>query len=107
MLEHLGHQPIVVNDGYEGIEAFKRSLEDGMPFDLVITDLGMPKISGAEVTERVKELSPNTPVLVVTGWGAEQKPVQADYALSKPVRLSTLREAIAKVWRQSSKMGGR
>lgn len=107
MLEHLGHQPIVVNDGYEGIEAFKRSLEDGMPFDLVITDLGMPKISGAEVTERVKELSPNTPVLVVTGWGAEQKPVQADYALSKPVKLSTLREAIAKVWRQSSKTGSR
>jgi len=107
MLEHLGHQPIVVNDGYEGIEAFKRSLEDSMPFDLVITDLGMPKISGAEVTERVKELSPNTPVLVVTGWGAEQKPVQADYALSKPVKLSTLREAIAKVWRQSSKTGSR
>ncbi|MFN3421137.1 MAG: response regulator, partial [Armatimonadota bacterium] len=104
MLEHLGHQPIVVEDGEEGIAAFKQALEIGIPFDLVITDLGMPKISGAEVSQQVKELSSNTPVLVITGWGAEQRPIHADYALSKPVRLSTLKEAIAKVWEQRGKM---
>lgn len=103
MLEHLGHKPIVVGDGYEGIEAFKQALENGSPYHLVITDLGMPKVSGSEVAQRVKELSPKTPVLVVTGWGAEQRPVQADYALSKPVRLSTIREAITKIWQQNRK----
>ena len=103
MLEHLGHQPVVVEDGEEGIAAFKQALEIGIPFDLVITDLGMPKVSGAEVSQQVKELSPNTPVLVITGWGAEQRPVHADYALSKPVRLSTLKEAIARIWEQRSK----
>jgi len=101
MLEHLGHQPFLVDDGAKGIEAFKESLENGTPFDLVITDLGMPKVSGSEVAQQVKELSPNTPVLVVTGWGAEQKPIHADYALGKPVRLSALREAITKVWQQA------
>jgi CheY-like chemotaxis protein len=102
MLEHLGHQPVVVDDGAKGIEAFKESLESGTPFDLVITDLGMPKVSGSEVAQQVKELSPNTPILVITGWGAEQKPIHADYALGKPVRLSALREAIAKVWHQAA-----
>jgi PAS domain S-box-containing protein len=102
MLEHLGHQPVVVDDGAKGIEAFKESLESGTPFDLVITDLGMPKVSGSEVAQQVKELSPNTPILVITGWGAEQKPVHADYALGKPVRLSALREAITKVWQQAA-----
>jgi len=102
MLEHLGHQPVVVDDGAKGIEAFKESLESGTPFDLVITDLGMPKVSGSEVAQQVKELSPNTPILVITGWGAEQKPIHADYALGKPVRLSALREAITKVWHQAA-----
>jgi PAS domain S-box-containing protein len=101
MLEHLGHQPVLVDDGAKGIEAFKEALENGTPFDLVITDLGMPKVSGSEVAQKVKELSPNTPVLVITGWGAEQKPIHADYALGKPVRLSALREAITKVWQQA------
>jgi PAS domain S-box-containing protein len=101
MLEHLGHQPVLVDDGAKGIEAFKEALENGTPFDLVITDLGMPKVSGSEVAQKVKELSPNTPVLVITGWGAEQKPIHADYALGKPVRLSVLREAITKVWQQA------
>ncbi|MFA0784778.1 response regulator [Fervidibacter sacchari] len=101
MLEHLGHQPVLVDDGAKGIEAFKEALENGTPFDLVITDLGMPKVSGSEVAQQIKELSPNTPVLVITGWGAEQKPVHADYALGKPVRLSVLREAITKVWQQA------
>jgi DNA-binding response OmpR family regulator len=102
MLEHLGHQPVVVDDGAKGIEAFKESLESGTPFDLVITDLGMPKVSGSEVAQQVKELSPNTPILIITGWGAEQKPIHADYALGKPVRLSALREAITKVWQQAA-----
>lgn len=97
MLEHLGHQPIVVENGEEGIAAFKQALEIGIPFELVITDLGMPKVSGAEVSQKVKEISPNTPVLVITGWGAEHRPVHADYALGKPVRLSTLKEAIARI----------
>ncbi len=100
MLEHLGHQPIVVDDGEKGVEAFEQALMEKRPFDLVITDLGMPKMGGAEVVEQVKALSPSTPVIVITGWGAEQRPPHADFALSKPVRISNLREAIAKVWQQ-------
>ncbi|MCS7264973.1 MAG: response regulator [Armatimonadetes bacterium] len=103
MLEHMGHQPIVVNDGEEGINAFKKAFESNSPFDLVITDLGMPKMSGSEVTQQIKKLSPNTPVLVITGWGAEQRPTQANYGLGKPIRLSALREAITKIWMQTHK----
>ncbi len=100
MLEHMGHQPVLVSDGKQGVETFWQALVQGQPFDLVITDLGMPKISGAEVAKRVKAMSAETPVIVITGWGAEQRPVEADLAIGKPVRLNTLREAIAKVWRE-------
>ncbi|MGQ9520980.1 MAG: response regulator [Candidatus Fervidibacter sp.] len=103
MLNHLGHQVVVIGSGDEGITMFEEAVKSGTPFDLVVTDLGMPKVSGAEVVQKVKEISPNTPVIVITGWGAEQRPASADYALSKPVRLGVLREAITKVWTQKQR----
>lgn len=103
MLNHLGHQVVVTGSGDEGISMFEEAVKSGTPFDLVVTDLGMPKVSGAEVVQKVKEISPNTPVIVITGWGSEQRPASADYALGKPVRLSVLKEAIAKVWSQKQR----
>lgn len=103
MLNYLGHQVVVAGNGDEGIAMFEEAVKSGTPFDLVVTDLGMPKVSGAEVVQKVKEISPNTPVIVITGWGAEQRPALADYALGKPFRLGVLREAIAKVWTQKQR----
>jgi len=60
-------------DGQEGIEMYVARYEAAKtdstvrPYDLVFTDLNMPRASGADVTRRVKELSPDTPVYVVTG----------------------------------------
>lgn len=66
MLKAKGHKVIVASDGEEGIELFKRE-----KFDLVFTDLGMPKLSGWEVGRTLKGLNPKVPVAMITGWGME------------------------------------
>lgn len=66
ILETQGHQVIVACDGEEGIEQFKSE-----PFDLVFTDLGMPRLSGWEVGKTIKEIDPKVPIAMITGWGVE------------------------------------
>jgi len=66
MLRAKGHQVMVASNGEEGIEQFKNG-----KFDLVFTDLGMPKISGWEVGKTLKGMDPKVPVAMITGWGME------------------------------------
>jgi len=66
MLKTKGHKVVVAPNGEEGIERFRAE-----PFDLVFTDLGMPKLSGWDVGKIIKEISPKTPIAMITGWGVE------------------------------------
>jgi signal transduction histidine kinase/ActR/RegA family two-component response regulator len=66
MLQAEGHQVVLASDGEEGIRRFKNE-----KFDIVFTDLGMPKISGWEVSKRVKGINPKVPIAMITGWGME------------------------------------
>jgi CheY-like chemotaxis protein/anti-sigma regulatory factor (Ser/Thr protein kinase) len=66
MLKAKGHQVVVASNGEEGIERFKNE-----KFDLVFTDLGMPKISGWEVGKAIKGMNPKVPIAMITGWGIE------------------------------------
>ncbi|MGE5263292.1 MAG: response regulator [Acidobacteriota bacterium] len=63
LLNLRGYQVAVAGTGSEGISAFKRS-----GFDLVVTDLGMPGMSGWEVARAIKRLNPKTLVVLMTGW---------------------------------------
>jgi CheY-like chemotaxis protein len=70
------------------------------PFDVVITDLGMPYVDGRKVAAAVKAASPATPVILLTGWGerlvAENDiPPHVDRVLNKPPKLLQLRNALA------------
>ena len=66
MLKTKGHKVVVAPNGEEGIERFRAEA-----FDLVFTDLGMPKLSGWDVGRTIKEINPKTPVAMITGWGVE------------------------------------
>jgi len=68
----------------------------------VITDLGMPYVDGRIVAKSIKEISPATPVILLTGWGKRlvaegDIPPHADRVLNKPPKLRDLREALAQV----------
>ena len=83
------------SDGLEGLKLFEN---DQQGFDLVITDIVMPKISGMGLISIIKKKFPDTPVIAITGWGeypgAFARESQADKVLSKPFELSELDKAI-------------
>jgi signal transduction histidine kinase/ActR/RegA family two-component response regulator/uncharacterized protein YigA (DUF484 family) len=66
ILKTKGHKVVVASNGIEGIERFGSE-----PFDLVFTDLGMPKLSGWEVGKAIKGINPKVPIAMITGWGVE------------------------------------
>lgn len=83
-LSKADHWVTLAKDGIEGINLFKE-----MKFDIVLTDLGMPGLSGWEVCKAIKEISPQTPVGMITGWEgmidqSEVKEKGPDFILSKP-----------------------
>ena len=67
-----------------------------------LTDLGMPHIGGHEVVRHIKRDSPNTPIIIMTGWGsrigsnAGHRPA-ADFVMGKPPKLQELRRLLALV----------
>ena len=83
------------SDGLEGLKLFEN---DQQGFDLVITDIVMPKISGISLISIIKKKFPDMPVIAITGWGeypgAFARESQADKVLSKPFELSELDKAI-------------
>jgi signal transduction histidine kinase/ActR/RegA family two-component response regulator len=101
-----GHKITPANDGQAGIDAFEGG-QDGVPFDAVITDLGMPYINGRQVAAAIKSISPETPVILLTGWGqgmlsgVEGIP-NVDLVLGKPPKLREVRAALARHHRKAA-----
>jgi CheY-like chemotaxis protein len=94
-----GHGVTTAKDGPTAIDLFLAAMRSGEPFSLVITDLGMPHMDGRKVAAALKQASPGTPVLLLTGWGQRMSdqdglPPCVDGVLSKPPRLRDLRAAL-------------
>jgi signal transduction histidine kinase/CheY-like chemotaxis protein len=94
-----GHVVVGTNGGAAGITAFREAKAAGEQFGAVITDLGMPNVDGRMVAAAIKDASPATPVIMLTGWGRrllseEDVPAHVDYVLSKPPKLRELRETL-------------
>ena len=87
MLKRAGYAVTSAMDGEEAIELLNKEI-----FDLVITDLRMPKIDGMEVLKAVKSASPETVVLIITAFASADSAVEAmkqgayDY-LTKPFQV--------------------
>jgi signal transduction histidine kinase len=101
-----GHTVVCFNDGREALVRF-RSDQALNPFAAVITDLGMPHLDGRAVAKAVKEASPGTPVIMLTGWGqrsapAAEPPLHVDRLLGKPPRLHEIRAALAQCCAQAA-----
>ena len=82
-------------DGLEGMKLLENSHHG---FDLVITDIVLPRISGIGLISIIKKKFPNMPVIVISGWGGYPGEFatnsRADKILSKPFELSELDRAI-------------
>jgi DNA-binding NtrC family response regulator len=94
VLRQLGHRPRLAAGAQEGLAAFAEGR-----FDLVLTDLGLPGLSGEEVARAIARQSPQTPVVLLTGWAdqlrAEAKPLEGvARLLGKPITIQTLQETL-------------
>ena len=92
-----GHHVETATNGREGLEKFLAGR-----FDVVVTDQGMPEMSGDQLAAAIKRVAPNTSVILLTGFGdimkaAGDQPVDVDTILTKPVTVSAMRQALAKV----------
>lgn len=89
-LNEAGYDVILAHNGIEGYKSFTEALPD-----MVITDLAMPEMTGLELTERIKTIAPEIPVIVITAFGDIQTAVAAmklgaaDY-LTKPLNWDEL-----------------
>ena len=100
-LEADGHSVVTASGGQAGIDAFLAGHTQDDRFDAVITDLGMPYVDGRQVSTAVKTKSPETLVIMLTGWGQRfvadgGTPLHVDTVLSKPPKLRELRQALAR-----------
>ena len=102
ILENGGHTVELADGGQAGIDQFRSARERGEPFDVVITDLGMPYVDGRQLAKELKQESKLTPIVMLTGWGTIMKedgdtPAQVDGVLSKPPKIAELFEMLATV----------
>jgi signal transduction histidine kinase/CheY-like chemotaxis protein len=100
ILERDGHLVQTADGGEHGIASFRAANERREPFEMVITDLGMPEVDGRTVAAAVKSIRPDTPVIMLTGWGhrllaENDTPAHVDRVLGKPPKLTSLRTTIA------------
>jgi PAS domain S-box-containing protein len=100
MLARLGYEPV-------GYDASERALEalraDPDRFDLVLTDESMPHLTGTQLAVSIKELRPDLPVIVASGYGGADLQRRALAAgaravVNKPYDSSTLAQALAGAW---------
>ena len=101
-LSRTGYSVQTASNGFEAIDKFKRS-----KFSAVITDVKMPEMSGMEVLEQVKKISPRIPVIMITAHGTICNAVEAmkegasDYIL-KPFSADILESTVKKVCSNST-----
>jgi CheY-like chemotaxis protein len=90
-----GHDVTEVSDAREALERFQAGR-----FDLVVTDFFMPPFLGSELARRIKEIAPEVPVLMITGYpqklSGSANPV--DFILTKPFTLPELRQALERLF---------
>ena len=90
-----GYEVVTAPDGLEGMKIIDA---DHKGFDLVITDVVMPYVSGVGIVAVIKQKSPATPVIAITGMGEHPEKLareaNADIVLVKPFDLKELREHV-------------
>ncbi len=96
LLEGEGYEVTAATDSIDGINQLNNDI-----FDMVITDLKMPKFSGFDILKKVKELSPDTIVIMITAFGTTESAMEAmqlgayDY-IHKPFKIDEIRIVVKK-----------
>lgn len=89
-----GYLPIIARDGQDALKKFEE-----VPIDLILSDIRMPRVDGLSLLDRIKKISPETIIILLTGYPSVETAVKAmkngafDY-LTKPINLDELKVKI-------------
>ena len=106
MLEHLGYQVVTENNG---IDALKKFREKPNHFDIVVTDMTMPKMTGERLARELISIRPEIPIILCTGFSEQineqkAKAIGVKAFLMKPLTLSRLASTVRTVMDQRIEM---
>jgi signal transduction histidine kinase len=98
-LTALNHHVETASGGKQGVEMFRKAARENQPYEVVVTDLGMPDIDGRQVANTIKKEFHGTPIIMMTGWGTMMKedgeaPSEVDALIGKPPRIKELNELL-------------
>lgn len=100
--QYLGYDVLIATDGMDGLKKI-----DAGGYDLVITDIVMPFVSGVGVVTTLKEKRPEIPVIAITGYGREPEAAamekKADLVLAKPIKMSVLKDIVSDLLKKAGK----
>ena len=89
------HEASTAIDGLAGWKAFQEG-----NFDVVMADKSMPGLDGYELASKVKEVSPKTPVIILTGFDdtdPDDYPKDIDFIVTKPITLKNMEETLQRI----------
>ncbi len=93
-----------------GSDAFRKIVKK--PFDLIITDIRMPGLTGLDILPGIKKLRPEAPIIVITAFGSDEVYRRsfergATGYLEKPIHINKLKALIHEIVSSKEKMIGR
>ena len=91
ILESMGYQVFTATNGSQGVENFEKHPDT---INLLISDVVMPKMSGPEMVNRIREIKPDMPVIFMTGYDKDMLASEVDLENSiiipKPIDIDLL-----------------
>ena len=107
-IEDLGYEVVAENDPVRALSKFKAQ---PYSFDLIITDMSMPKMTGLQLSWKISEIRKDIPIILITGFSdlLDDK-TPSDYGIRefiyKPIRKLILAQTISKVLTKQDLTGG-
>ncbi|NVN92214.1 MAG: PAS domain S-box protein [Desulfuromonadales bacterium] len=110
MLEHLGYQAMICENGSEAVAQHKAAWESGTPFSAVIMDLTIPGgMGGKEAAQHILALDPKAHLIVSSGYSDD--PVMSDFAthgfsgaIAKPYKMPAFRQLLVSMESERKKL---
>ncbi|RXJ82592.1 response regulator [Arcobacter sp. F2176] len=96
---------ILCSNGFEAYDAFIKATNDKEPFDLIISDINMPKIDGIELLEKIRELNKDIPFIFTTARSESEQMIKAinlnvSSYLLKPLDFSIIDKSVEKICKE-------
>ncbi|MFC1863051.1 response regulator [Thermodesulfobacteriota bacterium] len=102
MIEWMGFEVLATDCGKKAVKLFEENI-----FDVVFTDYNMPGMNGSDLARCIKEISPKTPIILITGDPEELSKNRPggdsiDMVVPKPCKLKQIEESIGRMLREKS-----